>query len=141
VILTPRQKALYRHTCDIWSPTTTIDFLNESVPTTTYALIATGVPCHFTKNHSANNPSAGGRMEYDITISKDTIHFPIGVTIDDTFYVKNTTRDRSGAETTNTGRWWVVQGQPETIESVGSRNCNKKKVTAIQVKTPPDGLT
>lgn len=141
MILTPRQKRLYKHRANIYKATTVFD--GSGVPTTTYSAtpVHSNVPCHFEKNHSSNNPSAAGRVEYDITITKDTIYFPIGVEIDDTYYVKNITRDRSGASSTNTGRWWVVQGQPETTESVGGRSVNNKSVTAIQVKTPPSGLS
>ena len=136
--LTPRQERFYQHRVDIYAPTTALDANGE--PTTVYTLSARAVPCHIEKNQSGNIPSAGGRLEYDISLSKDTVHFPIEAMIDDTYWFQNVTIDRYGRQSTAYGRWWVIQGEPKTIESLGVRDANKKAVTAIQQKEAPDGI-
>jgi hypothetical protein len=138
--LTPRQRILYRHKCNLWSQTITKD-ADGRVSGKTWTLQASAVPCYFLFRESTEAPSVAGGLEADNMFSRDEIHFDGTQTIDADWVIKNVTLDADGSQTAAYGRFWVVSGQPQAVSNQGRRRARMKVVQAVQIEVPPTGVS
>lgn len=140
--LSARQRHLYTHRMEIWAPTDTENATTGEHTGVTYARVATDVPCYFEIRQSVETPAtAAGQTESDNAFTRDTIHCAHDLAIDSNYWCKNVTLNPDGSQSQNYGRFWVVVGQPHSVSQARSRRAQKRSVEAIQLQTPPPGVS
>lgn len=138
--LTPRQRILYRHKANLWAQTITKDGSGR-VTGKAWTLQASNVSCYFIFRDSTEAPSPAGGIEADNMFSRDEVHFPADQAIDADWVIKNVTLDADGSQAAVYGRYWVVSGQPRALSNQGGRRAGMKIVQAVQIETPPTGVS
>jgi hypothetical protein len=139
--LSPRQEILYVHKIDIWEPVEEIDGATGE-PRTGYYQRATDVPCYFVIRGSVETPNnAGLRVEGDNAFTRDDIHVDATLQIDSDWVVKNVTLHADGTQSETYGRFWVISGQPLSVSRAGNRRAEHRKLQAVQVHAPPEGVS
>lgn len=138
--LTPRQRILYQHAGDIWRPTRPQDASGFLIAIT-YTKIAIAAPMYWVTRISVEAPSLVGGLESDNLFSRDEIHLDGAQEIDADYIIKNVTLDADGTRSENYGRFWIVAGQPQSLSNQGRRRARMRKVQAVQIATPPAGVS
>jgi hypothetical protein len=138
--LSDRQQVLLQHTCDLWSVSQATDVETRMGGEPVYTPADFGVPCHFEKRASVENPRAAGRVEGDIQGTRDQIHLPETVPIEAGWAIVNRTLDFDGNPAVEYGQVWIVQGRPRTIPRVGNRDAGKKIAEAVLSHRAPPGV-
>lgn len=139
--LNARQRLAYRNSADLWEPAYTIDGATQLQTATTYTLVASDVKCLKKTQDSIEGVGSFGRVEGDNQFSRDIWHFDIAQEIDSDWIIKDVTVDRNGTNSPHHGRYWVVSGEPQVVPALGGRNANLKRVQAVGMAVPPDGVS
>lgn len=136
--LTRRQTIAYRHKCDLWQPTRTINASTGAVAAETYTLAYSGVSClyDYTDNYSDVSPGAG-RVKRPNLMTTDKIHFDSNQTLSDGWIVVNRTLLPDGSRSTLYNAASRVLGSPNVAESSGNRRAQKQLVYATTLEKPP----
>lgn len=138
--LEPRQKALYKHTCDIWSVTRTKDPVTGKPSGEIYTLVMTGVPCLYDYTPNVDMETEGGRIKEFTLLTTDKIHLPVSAPIADTWLTVNRTVLSGGAPSRSTNEVHRMLGAPKVNESLGRRHCNKTMMEGMTMEHPPAAL-
>jgi hypothetical protein len=138
--LTPRQRILYTHRANLWANTRAKDAQGR-ITGHSWALVASNIPCYFVFRQSTEAPSVAGGLEADNFFSRDEIHVDGTLAIDSDMVLKNVTLDADGSQSAAYGRFWVVAGQPQAVSNQGRRKARMKVVQAVQIETPPVGVS
>lgn len=134
--LTPRQAILYKHTCEVWRATITIGGVVGKPSNKTWERVATGVKCYFKINQNTAEPQIEGRVQQDIILTQDFVHFDQTQDIQDADWLKNTTVGDN-----KFGQFWVVRGIPQLISDSGGRRAGYLSVKATFQEAPPVGVS
>jgi len=140
VPLSPRERILYKDSCDVWRPSRRVD-THAKPGDVTYNKVASGVVCFFEVNTSLSRPELFGRAETDRVYTFDTVFFDKvqDIQADDVLVLKSL--DRDGTQVANYGKPWVVRGIPQRIWDSGRRRGGLAAVYASQMLKLPDGVT
>lgn len=133
--LSPRQARLYQHRCEIWRATIVIG-ANGAPGAKSWQIVESNVPCYFKINVNTADAQLEGRVQTDIILTQDYIHFAQDQDLMDADWLKNTTVGDN-----KYGQFWVVRGLPQLISNSGGRLAGYKSVKATYNETPPTGVS
>ena len=134
-----RQALGYNHRVDLYKPTRTIQAGGKPEPAG-YTKQFTDVACRVEIEQSPSSPSPMGRIEADIVLAIDKIHFAEDQVIDDGWLVHNKTLNLDGSQSTLYGRWWRVRSEPQRFINSTRRRGGKLIVLASQEGRVEQGL-
>lgn len=138
--LTQRQKAAYKHLCDIWSVGRTI---TSGVPgDETFTLAYSGVAClyQYTPNVDDVTDSVG-RVKTRTIFTTDIVHFDAAQEVKDAWILVNRSLLADGSHSPAYGEVHRVLGAPRIIANAGNRKANKRSVMAMSMEHAPTGVS
>ncbi len=129
-----RQAILYKHTCDVWRAT--IQIGANGKPSKSWERVGSGIKCYFKINENTADPEIQGRVQTDIILTQDYVHFGQTQGIEDADWLKNTTVGDN-----KLGQFWAVRGLPQLISDSGGRKAGYLSVKATFEETAPAGVS
>lgn len=139
--LNTRQLASYQHRFSVIKVARTIGA--GGVPSAeTYSAGPSNRPGLFIHTPNLDHTVRGaGRMRQEIIYTTDQLHMEVGIDVDDTDYLKDTSLTSTGAATAANGTYYRVAGKPSVLPDAGNRRGNKQMVMLIEQEKPPAGVT
>lgn len=138
--LNRRQKALYKHKCDIWSVDRTVTAGTNKPSDEIYILILENVPCIYEYTPNVDVETEAGRVKEFTLLTTDKIHMEASVPVEDGYLIVNRTVKRDGKPSRATNEVHKMLGQPEIHESLGRRKANKLMMEGMSIEHPPTQL-
>lgn len=138
--LSRRQRIFYTDRLVTFKPTYARD-VKGRLTGTTYVQQETDVPCHFEINLFLQEPDVAGEVQSNNNFTRDKIHIPADLTIDNDWWVVNATLNGDGSQSKNYGKAWVIMGEPQSISQRGRRQGQKQIVQGLQNAKKPPGVT
>ena len=139
--LNPRQRAFFKHKCNIYSVATAINSATGRPGDETYTLVASAIPCYYEYTPNVSDPTeAIGRIKRATIFTTDTIHMPSGVTVMDAWLTKNVTLLSNGRRSPSYGEVHQIMGAPNEKPDDGNRHPNSVSVMAMTLEKPPSGM-
>lgn len=130
--LNARQRRAYTDTVDLWKPADVGADGNKNATDLTYVIAYRGVQCHYSSTPETEDVMIAGRTKTVNIFTLDEFHFVDTQEIEDTWAIKMTTPGHP-----ETGRWWIVDGNPKT----NSWRAHKRMVKAKNSPKPPTGAS
>jgi hypothetical protein len=140
VALTPRQRLCYQDLVNIWRPVYAEDSSTKEEAATSFAPVATNVPCHYLNKMSPETAGPFGRFEEVSFFTRDEFHFDVAQEMGAEYLLQLISVDRNGNQVPKYGQYWLVAGTPQQFPARGGRNANYLLALAVQQPNPPRNI-
>ena len=138
--LSRHQEHVYTHSCNVWRravSTLTQGGHKEITGSSGYVLVASAVPCHFEIGKGMSVPRQGaGRVDYDIMVTSDEVHFGVDADVQNNDVVKMTAPGHPA-----NGLFFTFLGEPQRLGQLGRRYPGRKTMMAARLPEAPQGVS
>jgi len=130
-LLNLRQQLAYKHLCDLWKPTRTINATTGVVSDETYVLMYSNVQMLYQYTRNLDDPiDAIGRIKRPTEFTTDFLHMDSAQDCEDGWIAVNRTILPDGSHSRQYNVGHKILGAGNFTESAGNRQANKQSFMA-----------